>query len=57
MMDTGSACVFQNDGKEGACDQVSVWKFKDGATLCDFHAGFIRSVDYFNEHGIPRRLK
>lgn len=46
-----------NDGKEGPCNKVATWKFKDGATLCDFHTSFICSMDYFNEYGKPKKLK
>lgn len=55
--DTGYACIFRGDGKPGQCDKIATWRFKKYVTLCDFHAGFWSSIDYFNEHGKPRKLK
>lgn len=53
-IDTGSQCDFQ-DPEPIRCKKSATWKFKLW-NLCDFHAGFITSVDYFNEYGKPKKI-
>lgn len=55
MIDTGSQCDFK-DPKPIRCKHPAEYRLKF-VNLCDFHAGFIRSIDYHNEYGKLKKIK
>lgn len=49
-------CDFEGDGKPGACQKPAEWKVGKW-NMCDFHKGFMYSVDYQNELPKPKKRK